>query len=1187
MQLKTLKVKGFKSFADPTTIEFNEGVTAVVGPNGSGKSNVIEAIRWVMGEQSAKSLRGGRMNDVIFSGTNKRKPMNIAQVTLTLDNSTGFLPIDFDEVSISRRLNRNGESDYAINNQSCRLKDIVDLFMDSGLGKESFSIISQGQVEAIFNSKPEERRAIFEEAAGVFKYKMQKQQAERKLEDTQANLDRVQDILYELEAQVEPLKDQAEKAKRYTALSDELTDTDIGLSVLSIKQFAKELEELKTSWEAIDKEIKALDQTVNKELATQKGLKDELELINDQREQLQERILDTVQQIERTESALAIRKEKVKHKEEFLTAKKETIADLTLQQSELDQSIDSKNQELAELQAATAELKRALSEKRERLGYLQEGTDERIDELRGQYIDLMQAKASLNNEEQSLTQQVAKFGLQSERMNQRTKEIEQTKADEEQALADKSKELEKVSRELESLLEKFNQLDHDKKTFDSTFYKKQQHLQGLKNEFERSKARHSSLLQMQQNYAGYFAGVKEIMQHQDQLDGIVGTVADLMRIPSKYLEAIDTVLGTSSQFIVVENEKAGRQAIQYLKRNRSGRATFLPLTTIKPRYVQSQLLQTAQLTPGYIGVASELIEFNQGVSSIMQNLLGNTIVASDLDSANTIARAIGFRHRVVSLDGNVMNAGGSMTGGGSRSNNAHIFTQKEELETLGQKLKDLEPKISEKEKALEAFVNSRQTIEEELSTIRSQGEEKRYIENDLKKEISHLEESINQLSQQLKANRFETNEMQMEHNEVTTRLDSLTTEKADVLNQIDAINAEMKELNEAKADSSNKQEELLKEIEGISEQLAAKRELLASTKALLANLKDQQASIQDQLKKNELDMETYQTEAVNETEEELEERLTSLNEHYESFKLDDQSTKDQAKALSTEIDELETSIKSNQKTLSEQTAAKNKNEVNQSKYEVNLDHQLHYLVDEYAISYEEAEKLPPLELTYEQAKDRVKQLKQSIKSLGPVNLNAIEEYDQVSTRYEFLSEQQADLLDAKAQLHNTMDEMDEEVKKRFKASFDEIKDQFAKVFPQMFGGGQAALQLTDPDDLLTSGVEIIAQPPGKKLASLSLLSGGERALTAISLLFAIIQVSPIPFCILDEAEAALDESNVARFGRYLRHFETDTQFIVITHRRGTMEQADSLYGITMQEKGVSKLVSVKLEDVDEIKLEGE
>lgn len=1185
MQLKTLKVKGFKSFADPTTIEFNEGVTAVVGPNGSGKSNVIEAIRWVMGEQSAKSLRGGRMNDVIFSGTSKRKPMNIAEVTLVLDNSTGFLPIDFDEVSISRRLNRNGESDYFINKQACRLKDIVELFMDSGLGKESFSIISQGQVEAIFNSKPEDRRAIFEEAAGVFKYKMQKHEAERKLEDTQGNLDRVQDILYELEAQVEPLKEQAEKANRYVELKEELTDTDVGLSVMKINQYSTDLKEVTSMLTDLSEQIEELNQTIDEESQQEQSLKEKSQALTSQREDLQNQILELVQSIERTESSLAIRNEKVKHKEEFLSSKRQSIDEQKDRLSKLDEEIEEKQEVVTTLKQDVSKIKMNLNDKKERLGYLQEGTDERIEELRADYIDLMQTKASLNNEEHSLNQRTHKDDVQLERLKQKQSELNNQLVEETKELEAKQSKLESVSEEIESLLEDFKVIQKKKQDFDQTFQQKQQNLQELKNKYERSKARYSSLKQMQENYAGYFAGVKEIMQQKQQLNGIVGTVADLIKIPSEYLEAIDTVLGSNSQFIVVEDERSGREAIQYLKKNRSGRATFLPLTTIKPRYVQQQTLQTAQSQPGFIGVASELIEYNQNVSNIIENLLGHTIVAEDLNSANQIARSIGFRHRVVSLDGNVMNAGGSMTGGGSRSNNAHIFTQKEELEQLDKTIKVLTERIRSDEKSLDESVNEQSDLSDRLEAIKIAGEEKRYSENDLKNEVNYLQDSVSQLEKQLKANKFEFNEMRQENKDASERLDTLTLEKDEVLQKIEAINSEMADLTEAKKDSSNKQEELLEQIDQITDRLTGVREQLVSNEAILANLTDQYESGQAQLSRLQTDIETYESEEPLGSEEELKEQLNQMNETYDSLKLEDQTIRDEVTALSDTLTELEQTMKEHQDRLKKLQTQQNKSEVNESKLEVNLDYQLEYLVDEYNISYEEAVKLPPLEESFEDASIKVKNLKNSIKQLGPVNLNAIEEYEQVSERYEFLMKQQQDLIEAKTQLHSTMDEMDSEVKTRFKEKFNQIKAQFAKVFPQMFGGGKAELQLTDPDDLLTSGVEIIAQPPGKRLASLSLLSGGERALTAISLLFAIIQVSPIPFCILDEAEAALDESNVERFGQYLQHFETDTQFIVITHRKGTMAQADSLYGITMQEKGVSKLVSVRFEDAIEMDLD--
>ena len=1182
LQLKRLKIKGFKSFADPTTIEFDQGVTAVVGPNGSGKSNVIEAIRWVMGEQSAKSLRGGRMDDIIFSGTDQRKPMNIAQVTLTLDNSTGFLPIDYQEVSISRRLNRNGQSDYQINQQDCRLKDIVDLFLDSGLGKESFSIISQGEVESIFNAKPEDRRAIFEEAAGVFKYKVQKKEAGRKLEDTQGNLDRVEDILHELKSQIDPLKDQADQAQKYKDLKAQLKKTDVGLSVMQIKTYAQDLDQAKKDYQILKQKIKNLNQSLEENSQVQDQLKADQDQLSQKRDQVYNEIVDLVQAIESRESDLALQAERAKHKQDFVQEKTKSIEANQADLEEVKQKLKAKAQDRVQVQESIDQVTQDLNAKRDRLGLLQEDSDDRLEDLRADYIDLMQAKASLNNEDQSLNQDLAKIGMQSARQEKAQADL-QAKLESSQAdLKEKEEELDQVSQELNDLLDRFQQIDSDRKQFKDRYQGAEDRLRHLKQDYDRAKAQYTSLAQMQKSYSGYYSGVKKVMQNQGRLQGIIGTVADLITIPNQYLTAIDTSLGSSSQFIVVEDEASGRAAIDYLKQNKAGRATFLPLTTIKGRQVQAKLLQEAQTQPGYIGLASDLVTYDQKLTQIVHNLLGTTLLAQDLKSANQIAKAIHYRHRVVSLDGNMMNAGGSMTGGGNRSQQSPIFSQKEQIDQLQGKLKSLQPKIHDQEKQLQDLKAQNDRSQDDLEEIRSQGEAKRYRENNLKNAIAHLTDSIKSLQDQVKAGQFDLEERDREAQEAKDRLQAISQEKDQVLTQLEAINQEMEDLNTAKADSSKQEDQILGEIDRLSNDLGQKRENLASIKANLEGLKDQEDRFLTVIDDLKADIKSFQEEEVSQaSRESLAAELKDLKADHEAKKDQEAQLKKREADLADQVQNLADQIKDQQDQIQDLTQAKNKNEVSQSRLEVNLDHQLNYLVEEYGVSFEEASQKPDLDMDVDQAKDQVKSLKTATSNLGPVNLNAIEEYQQVAQRYDFLAQQQADLIEAKSELHQTMKEMDQEVKSRFKAMFDQIKDRFAQVFPQLFGGGRAELRLTDPDDLLNTGVDIIAQPPGKSLSSLSLLSGGERALTAISLLFTIIQVSPVPFCILDEAEAALDESNVNRFGRYLQEFETDTQFIVITHRRGTMEEADRLYGITMQEKGVSKLISVRLSDVDQ------
>lgn len=1186
MSLKKLVVKGFKSFADQTTLEFNEGVTAVVGPNGSGKSNIIEAIQWVMGEQSAKSLRGGKMYDVIFSGSSKRKPMNIAQATLVFDNSSQYLGTDFEEVSVTRRLSRSGESDYFINKQSCRLKDIHELFMDSGLGRESFSIISQGQVEAIFNAKPKERRAIFEEAAGVFKYKLQKKEAQEKLETTQDNLDRVQDILYELEKQVGPLAEQADIAQSYLEQKEELTDLDIRLTVQKIENLKQKIEEAKEKKETSEQEGQALETDIQENASRLQNLKDQLKTSEQDRDQVQGKILELVKDLERTESSLALFDEKARHKEAFIQEKDQAIA---YEQENIDQL----SNRLRNFQRDEASLKNDLQAckieydlAKKKISYFGEGKDKRIEELQADYVDLMQSLARVNNQTHSTEREASRSQLNLEKYQKELanyqKEAQATQKEKDQL----DQALQAQSHKIDNYLNDYKTLNQGLQAQLGEVNHLQKQLHEKQNVLDKSEAKLNSLKEMQENYAGYFQGVKSVLRQRKELGGIVGTIAELIQIPQEYLEAIDTVLGGSSQFIVVEDEKAGRQAIAYLKEMKAGRATFLPLTTIKGRTIPQRSLAQAKDLWGFIGLGSDLIRYQDQYSQVIENLLGSTVVAENLQAANAIAKALNYRNRVVSLDGNMINAGGSMTGGGGkRSSNQHLFSQQSEIKDLENKIKQMQDEVDQDQTKLAKLQETVKTKEDQLTEMKELGDQARYQENTLSNQVQQVDDKLKRLTKQTKAVQFELSNAQEDYQENKELAQDLADEKVDLEKRIESNQRELDDLNREKEFSKQRIEELRERLDLYQNHLANYREKYASVQASIQNLQEQIKGAKEQIQKYDKDKKNFSKEIEETSKEDLEKKRSAIEEHHQQTKAKENQIKNEIKELSDQINQSAQELdqrKNQSQWVKEQI---NKEEVNLSKHEVSMDHLLDYLVEEYECSYEEAKRNEPLGMDFEQANKKVKLLKKGIDELGPINLGAIEEYQNVSERYEFLNQQHQDLIEAKDSLFNTMDEMDSEVKRRFKETFTAIKKEFTQVFPKMFGGGRAELQLTEPDDLLATGVEIVAQPPGKKLTSLSLLSGGERALTAISLLFAIIQVNPLPFVILDEAEAALDEANVERFGKYLQSFEEKTQFIVITHRQGTMEEADRLYGVTMQEKGVSALLSVNMNDIEAMELD--
>lgn len=1183
MQLKKIILKGFKSFPEKTELTFNHGVTGIVGPNGSGKSNIIEAIRWVMGEQSAKRLRGDRMNDVIFSGTHERKPLNIAEVELILDNADGYLDIEFEEVSVLRRISRTGDSTYMINQQECRLRDISDLFMDSGLGRESFSIISQGQVEAVFNSKPEDRRGIFEEAAGVYKYKVRKQDAERKLDQTQENLDRVQDILYELEAQLEPLKKQSDIAQSYLNQKEQLTDLDVSVTVVKIKELVETIKQDKMKHQALGEKLEGVLNKIEEFERKQSKQKANLQEFEDLRDQLNQNLVEIVRKRERTEAALNLFDEKARHKEVFIHEKEVAIERLTKQNSNLEEELvevmEWFNKETNELNRLMSELKE-LEEKRK---YLEGDKAEQMEEIRGSYIESLQKQTSLRNEKKYLEQELSRNKRDEEKTQAHISTLREEVSTQKEKLAEKEEEYQAVSGQLLSLLNAFNEIESIRIEKKEENQRKNQRTQQTRHELERAKAKQSSLFDMQENYAGYYAGVRAIMQEKNRLEGIIGTVAELIEIPKDYLQAIDTVLGTRGQFVVVEDEKAGRSAINYLKQYKKGRATFLPITTIQSRYIPDSMLERIASLPGYIGVASELVKNKRDVQNIIDNLLGQTIVAETLESANKIARATQFRNRVVSLEGDVINAGGSMTGGGGRQNTTSpIFTQKVELDTLTKFIDQNEKVVLEMQAQQEELEEELQKLETQATTVRIQGEEMRLKEQQLKNEVEHLGTEVNRLERQLKATSFEESEQKSLLETYSKQLETLETDLKEITERLEESNRRMELLSSEQENIDEEKEKIASAILEISEKRNDVREKLAEIRSNRQYLESQVKQNQTQITELKADIESFGTEMEVDSKEELESNLEKLIVEQSSIEKKQIEVKERLQAENKETSVLSEQLQKlngRQQYLAEE---RSKLAVELSRNDVRMDHSLNYLVDEYKIGFEEAKLLETPDISLEEAQKKVRLLKKGIEELGPVNLNSVAEYEHVNERYTFLSKQQNDLIDAKVQLYHTMDEMDAIVEKQFEETFIRIQEEFAKVFPKMFGGGYAELVLNQPDNLLETGIEIIAQPPGKRLTRLSLLSGGERALTAISLLFAIIQVNPVPFCILDEAEAALDDANVIRFGRYLEEFEGDTQFIVITHRKGTMEHANQLYGVTMQEKGISKIVSVSLNEAQAI-----
>lgn len=1182
--LKRIEIAGFKSFADKTVIDFENSVTAVVGPNGSGKSNITEAIRWVLGEQSAKSLRGGKMPDIIFAGSDSRKPLNVAEVTVLLDNTDHYLPLDYQEISVTRRYRRTGESDFFINKQPCRLKDIQELFLDSGLGKESFSIISQGKVEAIFSSKPEDRRGIFEEAAGVLKYKQRKKKAEQKLFETEDNLSRVQDIIYELQEQLTPLAEQSEIAKKFLQLKEELTQTDIALMITEINVAKKEWEEKQTQLTQFNQELTKLATHIQSQEAVLSEKRKQNAKKDRQIEKGQQSLLALSERLKQAEGQKDVLIERTKHTQKSTQEYQASLAEAQKKVAHFEELQEKLTKETTEKETEIQEAQQQLMKTQQELEKYQKSTKELLSELRDQYVDLMQEQANVGNELKYLERQYLQETSKSKQTLAKQSEVEASVL----ALSSQKQELSEKQANLQQALVKnqheLEEVQTKGKTVQTKLTNEQPKMYQLMNQVQQLKARQKSLQEIQENYFGFYQGVRLVLQHKQQLSGIVGAVAELIDVPSSFTLAIETALGGAAQHVIVENEHDARQAITYLKKQRGGRATFLPLTTIKPRQLPAHVLSQAAAVDGFLGIASEQVTFPAEIQTVVHNLLGTILLAKDLTSANAIAQTIRYQYRVVSLEGDVMNAGGSMTGGANkRGNQGSLFSQNQELKQLTAEYEQADQQLQNQEKIVQELQTKVADLSQKQEKLRTQNEQLRFEEQEITNQLQNITNDLARFEKEKQLSNFETRELQQfietyqkQQAELTARQKEIEQQRQQIDEEIKSLNQESDQLEEKRSQVQARKAQEQADLAVLKEQFNHLQIQLRGARVQKNEALERQTSLEQQLATLTADFSDHEI-----TEESLASQITELAQQREELQAELVAVKEQRERTQKEIDQLETVLAEKNQQQKQQLTEQSKLEVQKDRAEMLLDHQLSYLQTEYQISFEKAvtDYQPTSDIVSSRTKVAV--LKEQIADLGPVNIRSIEQFEQVNERHTFLATQRDDLLSAKNQLFETMEEMDAEVRARFKEVFEAIRQEFKVVFPNMFGGGRAELVLTDPSDLLKTGIEIEVQPPGKKLQSLSLLSGGERALTAIALLFSIIRVCPVPFCILDEVEAALDEANVKRFGRYLSDFQDDTQFIVVTHRKGTMVAADVLYGVTMQESGVSKIVSVRMEDINE------
>lgn len=1187
MFLKRIELSGFKSFADRTELEFVQGITAVVGPNGSGKSNISDGIRWVLGEQSARSLRGGKMEDIIFAGSDARKAVNYGEVSLTLDNTSQSLPLDYNEVTVTRRVHRSGESEYLINKQPCRLKDITELFMDTGIGKEAYSIIGQGRIEEILSTKSEDRRGIFEEASGIVKYKSRKKETEKKLQETEQNLLRIHDLVTELEDQLEPLRIQSEKAVRFKELKEQLKSSEIAMYVYQIEQIHATWSETNAKLEELRQAQLELSGFVSVHDAQLETDRLEMRKLEENIEQLQQQLLKLSEDFEKCEGHGEVLKERKKN-----YAANRNQLELTIRQQEQrllekEAEITALRDKLGEIASRLSETEALLKAEEDRLLGVAGGTSSaEEDRLKSELLEVLNASANARNEARYAEQQLEALTRRMDRLGDEHRKW----AEQQESIAERKAKLEhRLQQVVDGIAEVRNRyldLSQGLKEKQTLLEEAQATVRKWEQKLDAMVSRRDTMREMANDYDGFMHGVKEVLKAKKRGDlrGIHGAVAELVKVPAHVELAMETALGGALQHIVVDNEANGREAIAFLKRRQLGRATFLPLDVIRGRSIPDSEQRQVQGMEGFVGIAVDLVQFDESYRQIASSLLGNVIIAQTLEMANRIAARVQYRYRVVTLEGDVVNPGGSMSGGSQQKKTASLLSRQRQIEEMDKEIAQSESQLRSLRAKAEQMRREIGEASKELDELRALGENRRIEEQQIRASLEPLENEAKQVAQQLELYGADGQSLAEERAELEKRRISALEALERLQGEETALQGAIREAEIRRKASEMAKEELQTQLTDLkvtaASQSQEKQSLQEQDRRLRAEfdaLKAELEANRELQRQQESDMANHEQESVLQIEqlndlklrkqqcaEQLDMKRAKRSEWIAKLEAEESKTKDQR----TKLRQVEEQL--------------HQTEVRVNRLDVELENLLKKLWDDYELSYELAKVRYPVPEDVLGTQNKVRELKREIAILGEVNLGAIDEYQRVNERYQFLSEQKNDLVEAKTALYAVIREMDEEMGRRFRSTFDAIRSHFVVVFAKLFGGGRADLILSEPDRLLDTGIEIVAQPPGKKLQNLQLLSGGERALTAIALLFSIIRVKPVPFCVLDEVEAALDEANVARFAEYLREFSQQTQFIVVTHRKGTMEEADVLYGVTMEEGGVSKLVSVRLEEDEAI-----
>ena len=1182
MFLKRLELQGFKSFADKTVLEFMPGITAVIGPNGSGKSNISDSIRWVLGEQSMKSLRGNKSEDIIFAGTQNRKSLGFAEASIVIDNSDGKLPIEFAEVVVTRRIFRNGDSGYFINKTPCRLKDVLELFMDTGIGKDGYSIIGQGKIDEILSNKSEDRRNIFEEAAGIVKYRARKTESEKKLEQTKLNLLRINDILSEIEANIEPLKKQSDKAKKFLELRDELKSIEIGLFLYNIDNYKEQLKKLAEDIDIILSEQKEEESRLSVIQNLKENLKLELEEVITKIEETQNLGFESEKKIEQINSEINVAETKITNNIQNRETYLKEIEELNKRNTEIKEEKDNRISKKDNLLANREKFAKELEEKEKTLNEISSkfsDEEKKIEEKKKQVEQNTEVK--YENREKINTIEINNDNL-SKRGKTVQNEITDTisKLDEKRMI---KSELLKTFNEKEAKRneceKRLNEIKTKKDEANTKILNYENKINDLSTELRVKDSKQKFLSEMEKEKEGYSRAVKALLlecEKDSKLNkGVKGVLANIITVPTEYQIAIETVLGQTLQNIVTETEEDAKKLIEYLRKNNLGRASFLPIASVKGKKVDRLIKNNLQ---GVRGIANDLVKADKEYEGIILNLLGRTVVVENMDTAIILARQNSYGFRIVTLKGDIINPSGAISGGSIAQKTSSIIGRTSQIKELEKEIEKLKQEIEKVSKEKEEYEESIEDLLEEITSIEQSSQEIQIEYATEKQRIESLEESILNLETRLESLKTESKQIEQTILENEKQKSTIKEKTMELEKEIEAISGEIQAFAEKDKENQKYIDDLNFEITNLKISLSSFDESSNSMQEILERIETEL-----QANTSKIESKQEQSKQVLEENEKLKKTIENLKQSIEQIKQEVSLSSETVEKLKQEkieknnsITKTETEIEEKYRIIEEIKNQANKLEVKKSKIDVELEQIINKMWEDYEITPNTAGEYKKPNDIAETTKN-VKNLREKIKELGSINIDSIEEYKQTKERYDYMCEQRLDLENSSNKLKKVIQDMTKIMKEQFEAQFKTINKNFGEVFKELFGGGKAELRLTDEEDILNCGIEIEVQPPGKKLQNMSLLSGGERAFTAIALLFAILKINPAPFCVLDEIEAALDDVNVYRFADYLKKFTQDTQFLVITHRKGTMEASDTVYGITMEESGISKLLSMKLE----------